>query len=164
MFQPNERVVAVDPEVSRRLVNGFCAFTATEPREHFSRDEVVELLRGVGFAVVPDTLREFTAKGYCTEPPSGRWEAIHVHALAAALDSRRRWLPGPNQLHDAKKSPTRRDLELAKAAGVPVFTDLEKFTLEDMLITLAECDNRMQREFVYEAVRAKLEALGCVEE
>src|SRR5437764_1423028 len=147
---PNNRAAYVDPGASDRIVAGFCTFAGLPVREVYTAAEVVDLLRRVGYDVTPGTLAEFARKGYIGEPAGEEWTAPFVHALAAALECRRRWLPTPNRLHDFKKSVARIQIESLRAEGEPVFADLEGYSLEDLFLQLVACDERGLREALYE--------------
>ena len=47
--------------------------------------------------------------------------------------------------------------DLLAAAGVdPPISDLDAFTIEDLLLRITRSDDRLEREFCYEALRLKL--------
>ena len=100
---PN-RAVQLDPAHSERVITTFCEHTGLPRRETFTAEQVVELLDAMGYRITLGTILEFHRKQYVSEPISGVWNDMFVHALAAALECRRRWQKYPNPVHDAKKS------------------------------------------------------------
>ena len=157
------RVAIPTPAESERIVRVICDAVDLPFRETWTLAEAAELLRAADFDVVPGTLLRFIDRGYISAPRTGQWSVINIHCAVAACESRRRWLPAPSR-HDAKKSLARMQVEMACVEGVEVFHDLHAFSLEDLLIQLTTCPHSQTREIVYEAIRAKLDALGFVEE
>lgn len=161
---PN-RTVQIDPFVSEKVLVSLCDHAGIEVQESFDRDGMAELLRACGYDVVPGTVAEFVRKKYIADPPEGQWTAPFIHAMTAALECRRRWLPTPNPKHDAKKSAMRLEIERLRGEGIdPPIHDIDSTTLEDLLIQLATSEQRMHREALLEAVLVKCETLGFREE
>ena len=163
-FHPG-RSVQPNPEMSARIVAAFCQVASMELQDTFSRAEVANLLRKCGYDCTPGTIAEFIRKGYIGEPAADEWPARYVHALAASLECRRRWLPTPNRLHDGKKSSIRVLIEQAKNDGneAPI-GDLDQFSIEDLLIQIAENEVRNVREALLESIRLKMSSNGWIEE
>lgn len=114
-------------------------------------------LRERGYDASEGTIHELMRKGYVGLPDAEAIIPAELSAIMAALECRRRWLPYPNPHHDAKKSGARLLLEQMQHAGNPApVHDLEKFTVEDLLIRMAQSDHRGQREAIHEALRLKL--------
>ncbi len=158
-----DRVILPTPAESERIVRTMASATDQEFRETWTLDQAAEFLRRCDYDCTPGVLLRFISRGYVSEPPGGRWTALHLHCASASLEGRRRWLSAPSR-HDAKKSEARLQIESAQAQGIPVFHDLENSSLEDLLIQFVQTDQRQLREVLYEAVRAKMDQLGFVEE
>lgn len=148
------RTVAVDPEHAARVVADFAdAHGLPVPT---TPGEAVELARACGYDCTPGTVAEFVRKGYVSDP-GGVADAVWVYCFIAALEARRRWKPTPC-VHDPKKSGTRLLIEQMRNAGVAEpLNDIDRYTVEDLLLQLTNCDNRAVREALYEAVKAKLQ-------
>ncbi len=156
--------IQIDPAVAARKVAELCAFADVEMKDEWTREEVANLLHACGYAVTLGTVGEMIRKNYVGEPDDDRWEPGHIFALAMSLESRRRWLPMPNLAHDGKKSAARQAIEMARLSGAVEIDDLDQFSLEDLLIRMAETSNLQLREGYHEGIRAKLEDLGFIEE
>ena len=100
------RTVNVDPRHAEQVVFDFCDSIGFAVKSEYTRAEVCELLTLLGYAVTPGVLAEFIRKKYVFDSQDV-WDATSVYCLAAALESRRRWLPAPNPRFDAKKSGMR---------------------------------------------------------
>jgi hypothetical protein len=150
------RAVPVDPAASERVVASLCDAAGMPMQDEFDRDGVAALLRSCGYDCTPGVVAEFVRKSYISEPEV--WTAPYVHALTAALECRRRWLPTPNVYHDPKKSAQRLEIERLQNEGVnPPIDDLDQHTVEDLLIQLVQHDQRHVREALYECLRFKLD-------
>lgn len=152
-----DRTVPMDPAASERLVAALCSAANMPYLGAFDRDDVAALLRACGYDCTPGVVAEFIRKGYVSEPPDDSWTPPYVHALCASLECRRRWLPTPNAFHDAKKSAQRIEIERMVADGIeePV-ADLDRHSIEDLLIQLTQSESRMHREALHECLRLKL--------
>jgi hypothetical protein len=150
------RTVQVDPAHAARVVHDFADRVGLPVKDRYSPDEMCQLLRWLGYDVTPGVLEEFTRKGYVSDPGDA-WDVVSVYTLAAALESRRRWLPTPCHQHDSKKSGARLLIEQAARDGVaqPI-QDLDRVTIEDLLLQLVANDARAEREVLFEAIRLKL--------
>lgn len=159
------RAVQPNPAVSEQVVAGMCIAAGIDPQESFTRDEMIQLLRGCNYHVVPATISEFERKDRIDVPADDVWTAPHVHQFVSGLEIRRRWLPTPNKFHDPKKSATRLMIEQAAAQGVndPI-ADLDKHSLEDLLLQIAMIEDRQVREALYETIKLKMSVNGWVEE
>ena len=160
---PN-RVVQPNPIKSDAFVRILCERADMTFAPPFTPDEVVQLLCKVGYDCTRGTLLEFFRKGYISPPPNNEWTAPFVHGLIASMDCRRRWLPAPNDFHDARKSNALLQVESAAREGIDTFIDLDEYTLEDLLLHLTGTDNREIRETLYLACRRKMADLGFREE
>lgn len=147
------RTVNIDPEHAARVVGDF-ADSVNLPVPT-TAGEVVAFLERCDYLVTARTLSEFAEKHYVSDP-GDQWDAVAVYCLMAALESRRRWKPAPSR-HDHKKTGISLQIEAARAAGVaePI-NDLDRYTVEDLLLQLTQCDHRATRECLYEALREKL--------
>lgn len=152
-----------NPDVAERIIAAACEAAEMEMKDTFTRDEVARLMHASGYACSLNTIGEFIRKRFIGDPDGDIWTPSHVYCLGMALESRRRWQPMPNLAHDSKKSGARQRLEMAKLAGAEV-NDLDQYTLEDLLLRMAEDERRAVREANYEAVLLKLEQLGVREE
>ena len=127
--------------------------------------EVVEVLRAIDYELSVATIGEFLDAGYLAPPAnrSGRfyWTATDIMHFAMALEARERWQKF-SPIHDCKKSAARRGRELAEQNGQAesVFSDIERYTLEDLILYLCRADDRRVRDQIREAVLIKLEQIN----
>ncbi|HVK14432.1 MAG TPA: hypothetical protein VM597_37180 [Gemmataceae bacterium] len=150
------RAVTIDPVKAEEVVTHLCERAGRPVQDQFTPAEVAGLLSAVGYVVTQGTLAEFVRKRYVSDP-GDQWSPVNIYCLAAALESRRRWAPAPGP-HDLKKTGIRLELERLQADGVnPPIVDLDRYTLEDLLLQMAQSDNRMEREALYETLRLKLD-------
>lgn len=150
------RAVHVDPAHAERVIGEFLDRAGMPRKDSYLTSEVCDVLTRAGYAVSPGTLAEFTRKKYIAEF-AHEWTVVAIYCLCGALEARRRWLPTPS-LHDMKKSGARLQIEQLRAEGVnPPIVDPDRHTVEDLLIQMAQNDNRMERECLYEVLRLKLD-------
>lgn len=152
----NPRVMHFDPVKAEQIVGDFCERIGWERKETFTPQECVDLLTRLDYDCTLRTLEEFKEKKYVANTGDA-WDAVRLYALTAALESRRRWKRCPS-VHDWKKSGVRLQLEQLANDGVssPI-SDLDAFTIEDLLLWVTGSDNRQEREALYETLRLKLQ-------
>lgn len=147
------RIVSVDPAHAERVVADFAASVGLAVPTNAA--EVVELLDRLDYDCTPRTLEQFIERGYISDP-GDCWDCVAVYCLLGGLESRRRWKPTPSK-HDLKKSGARLEIEKLQAEGIdPPVVDLDRTTVEDLLIQLTQCDQRAIREVIFEALKLKL--------
>jgi len=125
-----------------------------------SDENIVKLFTVMEYEIDLQVIRDYIDNGYipCPQMISGKrlWtiaDACHLHA---ALEYRRAWA-SPSSFHDCKKSQARLDRDRASWTSDDSFeSDVEETSLEDLLIAIAESDNRQVRECLHEALRIKL--------
>lgn len=154
---PNVEGPPLSPS-DERIIADFCRQCDLPERDAYTSLEVVQLCQGMEYDCDEDTLQEFDEKGYCEKPP-GPWTPRRIRFLIANLESRRRWQK-QSRLHDPKKSLHRLRLEALDASEPHPAADIDKYTLEDLLLWLAKTDDRNIREGLYEAAKIKLDLLG----
>lgn len=124
--------------------------------------QVIGLLDSIDYRVGLETIHRYLSARYieCPGMQAGRrqWEPLDVVRLKDALEFRRQWKPF-SRFHDAKKSLYERLREQAEASGNPnPFRDLERYSLEDLLLYWREADTQPLRDMLHAAVKIKLEA------
>ncbi len=155
----------IDSEHSERIVEAMADNAGVEFKPEYSREEVSSMLVANGYDCPVGVVCEFHRKGYLIEPADGVWTAPRIHGLAAALASRRRWLPYPNPRFDQFKTGIKLQVEQMAAQGIAEpFSDLDKQTIEDLLVKVAIEEQSGHREFICEVIRHKMIALGWKEE
>src|SRR5262245_4659806 len=156
--QDQQRLTQVDADEARRLISAWAVSLGLPAEGPYADGEVVRMLTAAEYAAVPGTPSECVRKGYCPGPPIPMaWTPAEVYALAAALESRRRWKATPSK-HDPKKTGARLLIEKIRAEGCDTpCNDLDAHTVEDLVLRLVQCDSRAERECLYEVLRLKLE-------
>src|SRR5262245_24830772 len=149
------RVATVDPHHAAQVIGDFCAHHGGPRLDGFTADQAVELLDRMGYAINLGTVAEFIRKGYVGDPGES-WSPVAVYCLTAALEARRRWTESPDCPHNVKKTGIRLQIEQLRSEGVEPVNDLDRHTVEDLLLQLAGSDNRAERECLYEVLRLKL--------
>lgn len=149
----NARAVPVDAEHAATVVADLAAGVGLPTPT--TAEEVVEMLTKLDYDVTRGTVAEFARKKYFGPDPGDAWTPADVYAFMAALEARRRWRPTPSR-HDMKKSGFRIEVERLQAEGVTPVHDLDDHTLEDLLLQIAQADNRMLREALLESINLKL--------
>ena len=152
MQHDETRTIAVDPDHAARVVGDFCDSVGVPVPTGTS--DVCELLDRLGYQCTPGTLAEFVRKGYVSEP--AEWDAVSVYCLMAALELRRRWKRTPCPQHDHKKTGARLFVERSLAEGGPGVNDLDRYSVEDLLLQLTQTGDRPTRECLFEALTLKL--------
>src|SRR5262249_16331470 len=105
------------------------------------------------------TVAEFQRKGYIPALDGDGWDHEQIHRFMGALEARRRWQSG-SPIHRCKKSAAQLDFETAqRESNQEYLKDLDKYTLEDLLVMLTTGEPLGLRECFLVAVRQKLERL-----
>ena len=123
---------------------------------------VVSLLFGMQYAVDLAVIHKAIDQNWLFHPirKAGRfeWYACDILAMGQSLETRRLWKP-LSRLHDWKKSEYQKSLQAAEAAGKDprtVIVDLDKFSVEDLLLLMVQCNHQKAREMFYESIKIKL--------
>ena len=124
--------------------------------------QVIEVLDSIDYRVDLETIHRYLSARYieCPTMQAGRrqWEPLDVAPLKDALEFRREWKPF-SRFHDPKKSLYERLREQAEASGnANPFRDLERYSLEDLLLYWREADTQPLRDMLFTAVKIKMEA------
>jgi hypothetical protein len=131
------RVATVSPKEAEQLLENFCLDTGYPLKDQYEPDEVVDILRRLGYDATVGTIPEFLRKNYISDPGDA-WDAVAICNLACAMFARRRWLPAPS-MHDPCKTDMRLEIERLQSAGVdPVIVDLDQHTIEDLLLRIVQ--------------------------
>lgn len=157
MHVEGNRLVQIDPAHARRVVEDHCHAVGLPSPDTWSPEEASVLLGRLDYECPPAVILEFARKGYICPPENDRaLTAVDLYGLMCALESRRRWKATPSR-HDVKKSGFRLQLETLIRNGVnPPVHDLDEHSIEDLLLRLVACDERMMRESLYETIKLKL--------
>src|SRR5262245_56374046 len=149
------RIMQVDPEHAGRVVGEIAEQLGLPRADSYTPAEAADCAHRMEYACTPAAVAEFVRKRYISDPGEV-WEPVHVYCLLGALESRRRWQPTPCK-HDLKKSGVRLEVERLRAQGVnePI-AELDRASIEDLLLQLVQCDYRATRECLYEALNLKL--------
>lgn len=123
-------------------------------------ENVVHLLKAAEYAADVDTLDRYERLGYIGCVPRRndlrKWRASDVVSLMTALEVRRQWQPN-STLHAAKFHPFEIRQHQAEAAGADTcFDDLDRHTVEDLLIAITKADNVDVRQAIRIALCCKL--------
>lgn len=129
---------------------GYPASTAT----------VVKLMSEAEYECTADTVAEFLRKGYLTGLPTRdgqfKWRASDIAAFATGLESRRRWR-WDSKMHAAKWCAFEIQYHMARAAGLDhPFEDLDKCTVEDLLLLIVKADQEHIRQGIRLILAIKL--------
>jgi hypothetical protein len=158
-----ERFARAEAEFRGRLA-GWWERIGIEPHYPCDTATVLKLLAAVEYKADVETVHRYIADGYIVpakdETGAHAWLAANIVEFATALEKRRMWLPF-SALHDHKKSPFERGHEIAQARGLAegVCRDIDKHTVEDLLLYLKDADTQPARDALYLALKLKLEAL-----
>lgn len=124
-----------------------------------STSTVVKLMAEAEYDCTADTVAEFLRKGYLTVPTRDgqlKWRASDIAAFATALESRRRWR-WDSKMHAAKWTAFEVQLHMARAAGFDhPFDDLDKNTVEDLLLLMVKADQEHIRQGIRVLLAIKL--------
>src|SRR5262245_4782376 len=113
-----EQAEAVE-STNRQRLSGWFDLLGVEPHFPLTTDETIQLLRRVEYDCDADLAVQYVSTN--TIPPvateNGRmtWSATSVVSFAAALECRRRWLPG--SIHQHKLTAAERIVQLYSAEG-----------------------------------------------
>lgn len=130
------------------------------PAYPVSDENVVNLLRAAEYLADGDTLDRYERLGYIGGVPRRndmrRWRASDILSLMTALEVRRQWRPD-SSLHAAKFHPFEIRQAQAEVAGADTcFDDLDRHTLEDLLIAMVKAGDESVRQAIRIALCVKL--------
>lgn len=151
------RMQTVGLEEAREKLRHLFAEAGLEFREPWTSAEAAKILRTLGYQAPNAIIGELTRKSYVGIENPKAIDAAEMFAVLIAMESRKRWAPYPNARHDVKKSQARLAVEKLQAEGTdePI-NDLDRYTTEDLLLSICNADARWLRENLFEALRLKL--------
>lgn len=156
---------------SQELLAPLWATLDDQPHYPLNTSEVLALCLAAGYDCSARRLNHWIASGQLPTIPvkghgpgtgqvgvSRKWRANDVVTLFALLESRRYWLPGR---HADRKSIFQIQYEKCpEETRLKLFPDLDKFTLDELLVFATTERQEIQREALYIAIKLKLEQLG----
>lgn len=164
-----ETAIAVEAQARMRIA-GWWERAGLEPTYPCGTETAISLLTAVEYRVDPETIARYIASGYIPGPgraESGamEWLAIDIAQLGFALEFRREW-QAFSPLHDAKKSTYERGREQAERVGLAdqACRDIDRYSVEDLLLLLRTADTQALRDALYVALRIKLERIDRLHE
>ncbi|MBB01566.1 MAG: hypothetical protein CMJ47_02860 [Planctomyces sp.] len=124
-------------------------------------ETVVEIFDHLEYVVDLEKIHIYLAAGYITPPAivAGKrsWTLKDFIELQVALEMRRQWRAF-SKFHDPKKSHWQLEKERAEAAGdQKFFSDIDRYSVEDLILYLTQADERYVREAIGLALKTKLE-------
>ena len=159
-MQQQERTRENHEEECREFLSRKFGIEADYPT---STANVIKLLTNAEYLVDVAAINDLMARERIIPPKmrAGRreWLAMDVVELLAQLEHDRRWMPlSPKHHHKLTRWELHRQLAAAGQAP-PVFTDIEKFSIEELLRLMIEAEQREVREMLWTAINIKLDGL-----
>lgn len=148
---------------ARDFLAGHWAFADIPPEYPATTATVVKLMTGLEYVVDAAAIGDYIERGRMIPPPMrGRnrvWMAADIVELLSVLENNRKWRPlSVRHQHKKTRWEIHRELALAGQAP-PVFDDLDRFTVEELLRQLVEVDQREVRELLHTAIMIKIDEL-----
>lgn len=150
----------VSEKAAAEAVAPFWQNAGLQPSYPASTATVVKLMADAEYEVTADTVAEFLRKGYLDGVPTHngqhKWRASDIAAFATGLETRRRWR-WDSTMHAAKWCSFEIQLHMARTAGFDhPFDDLDKSTVEDLLLLMVEADQKELRQGIRLLLSLKL--------